>query len=214
MSYLSQPADYPELYHFEMVAHILAEELSQIQLSDDPLDVAETIEILSEEMESMPEVISRCREASETFGELDETLDRMYSLADRAIEIGAREPESLEILDDEFAGYAQIVARLAQSPDFEGPSLSLRSVTSAKVARQVLGYLSAARRDFSRRLEEQRRRIGSAMEEALELLGHILNGVDDISHETKLFLGDLVDRLSELGTALCVPKPPAPKWLN
>jgi hypothetical protein len=214
MSYMSQTAEYPDLYHFEMVAQILAEELSQIHLSDDPLDVAETIEILSEEMESMPEVISRCREASETFGELDGTLDRMYSLADRAVEVGAREPESLELLDDEFAGYAQIVARLAGSPDFEGPSLSLRSIASAKVARQVLGYLSAARRDFSRRLDEQRRRIGAAMEEAMELLGHILNGVDDISHETKLCLGDLVERLTELGAALIVPEKKERKWLN
>jgi hypothetical protein len=214
---MSQSATYGEfsdLYHFELVAKILADELSQIRLSEEPLDVAETIETLSEEMEAMPAVIFDCREAAETFGELDGTLDRMYSLADRAVEAGPREPGILSGLNEEFAGYAQIVARLAGSDDFEGPSLSLATVSEAKVARQVLGYLAAARTDFCRRLDEQRRRIGLAMEEAMELLTYILTEVEDLSYDTKMGLGELVERLTELGTFMTPWEKKSPRWLN
>ncbi|MDR1578673.1 MAG: hypothetical protein LBT86_10700 [Deltaproteobacteria bacterium] len=214
MSHLGVHAEFTDLYHFELVAKILADELSQIKLAADPLDVAETIETLTEEMENMPEVISDCRQASETFGELDQTLDRMYSLADRAVEIGVRDPGLLTVLNEEFSGYAQIVARLADSSNFEGPSLSLLSVPMAKVARQVLGYLSAARRNFCRRLAEQRRRINLAMEEAMELLRYILTEVEEISHETKLGLGDLLERVTELGASLETQKPKNTRWLN
>ncbi|MDR1607063.1 MAG: hypothetical protein LBT38_01445 [Deltaproteobacteria bacterium] len=206
--------EYQDLYHFELVAKILADELAQIKLAAEPLDVAETIETLTEEMENMPEVICDCREAAETFGELDQTLDRMYSLADRAVEAGAREPGLLTVLDGEFSGHAQIVARLADSVDFEGPSLSLRTVTQAKVARQVLGYLAAARRKFSKRLEEQRHRISSAMEEAMSLLDYILTEVEEISYETKMGLGELLERVTELGASFGTREKRAPLWLN
>jgi hypothetical protein len=214
MSYFSSFGEYSDLYRFELVAKILADELSQIRLSAEPLDVAETIESLTEEMGDMPEVISDCREASETFGELEGALDRMYSLADRAVEVGARQPEMLETLDAEFAGYAHIVARLAGSGDFESPSLSLRTTPQARVARQVLGYLAAARTDFCRRLTEQRRRIGTAMEEAMDLLSFILTEVDEISHETKMGLGELLERLTALGAMLEPTEKKVPKWLN
>ncbi|MDR2140733.1 MAG: hypothetical protein LBR11_02915 [Deltaproteobacteria bacterium] len=214
MSHLSEFSEFSDLYHFELVAKILADELAQIPLSSEPLDVAETIEILSEEMGNMPEVINDCREASETFGELDQTLDRMYSLADRAVEAGNREPGLLESLDEEFSGHAQIVARLASDNDFDGPSLSLRTIPQAKVARQVLGYLAAARHNFCRRLEEQRRRIGVAMEEAMDLLNYILTEVEDISYGTKTGLGELVERLKELGSSLEPREKKVSRWLN
>jgi hypothetical protein len=185
-----------------------------MKLASEPLDVAETIETLTEEMETMPEVISDCREATEVFGELEQTLDRMYSLADRAVEAGAREPGLLETLDQEFSGHAQIVARLAGTAEFDEPSLTLQTVPHARVARQILGYLAAARFKFSQRLNEQRRRINLAMDEALALLSHILTEVEDISFETKTGLGELVDRLNELGAVLEPPKPQKPRFLN
>jgi hypothetical protein len=185
-----------------------------MKLNAEPLDVAETIETLTEEMETMPVVISDCREATEAFGELEQTLDRMYSLADRAAEVGESQPQLLQLLDDEFSGHAQIVARLAGTANFDGPSLSLLTVPQAKVARQILSYLSAARYKFSQRLNEQRRRINSAMDEAMALLNFILTQVDDLSHDTKMGLGELVERLNELGMVLEPQEPKKPKWLN
>jgi hypothetical protein len=206
--------EYSDLYHYELVAKILADELSQMTLASEPLDVAETIESLSEEMVSMPAVINDCREAAEVFGELEQTLDRMYSLADRACETGGRDPGGLALLEAEFTGYSQIVARLAGQTGFGGPSLSLLSVPQARVARQVLGYLAAARYKFEQKLTEQRRRINCAMDEAVELLNYLLTEVEEISHETKTGLTELIDRLRELGAVLVCPAEIKPRWLN
>ncbi|MDR0549573.1 MAG: hypothetical protein LBI10_09245 [Deltaproteobacteria bacterium] len=212
---LVDAAEFSDLYHFELVAKILANELAQIQLAAEPLDVAETLETLSEEMEVMPEVIGDCRAAAETFGQLDTTLDRMYSLADRAVEVGTRDPKILGLLNEEFFGYAQIVARIAGSSDFEGPSLSLLTVAEAKVARRVLGYLAAARHEFNRRLDEQRRRISLAMEEAMDLISYILTEVEEISYSTKTGLAEILERLTELGATMAKPVETTPyKWLN
>jgi len=205
----------PDLNHYELVARILANELSSFSLTSEPLDVAETIETLSDEMETMPQIISDCRLAVEAFSELDRTLDRMYSLADRAVESGDSQPALLSGLDEEFRGYSHIIARLAGANDFDGPSLSLASKNEAIVSRQILACLGVARQTFLKRLNEQRRRINDAMDEALEMLGRILSEVEEISHETREGLTELVDRLNtmsrEIGLGANSEKP---LWLN
>ncbi|MDR2340053.1 MAG: hypothetical protein LBF40_07975 [Deltaproteobacteria bacterium] len=202
---------YHDLTHYESVARILAMELSSFELVADPLDVAETIEELTEEMEDMPHVISDCRMASEAFQELEGALDRMYSLADRAIEAGAGNPGLLDTLDRQFAGYAEIVARLAGADDFEGPILSLGTVEEARVTRIILGCLSEARHNFALRLEEQRRRINTAMDDALSLLLRLLETGEGISHDTKAGLRTLMEKLGTIDpttqAAIAVERP-------
>jgi hypothetical protein len=200
-----QSGVYHDLNHYEEVARIMAMELSSFELLADPLDVAETLEELTEEMEDMPEVISTCRLAAETFLELEGALDRMYSLADRAIEAGAENPELLNTLDKQFAGYAEIVARLAGADDFEGPILSLSTVEDARVTRIILGCLSESRHSFAVRLEEQRRNINLAMDDAMKLLQRILEEGNEISHDTRAGLTALLTKLKSLD-----PKVPAP----
>jgi methyl-accepting chemotaxis protein len=208
--------DCPDLSHYEMVAKIMADELSTMELAAEPLDVAETIETLGEEMGNMPGIISDCRQAVEAFDELDSTLDRMYALADRAVDLEEGDLSAREGLDEEFTGYAHIVARLAGADEFDGPSLSLLTRAEAVVARRILGCLAAARHDFSQRLREQRRRINSAMDEALEMLAAILADVDEISHNTREGLTALVAHLRALGGELGDPGAPGapPRWLN
>jgi hypothetical protein len=191
--------DCPDLSHFELVARIMANELSTMELGAEPLDVAETIETLGEEMGGMPEIIDDCRQAMEAFNELDGTLDRMYALADRAVECSEEDLGLRSGLDEEFSGYAHVVARLAGADDFDGPSLSLATRAEARVARQILGCLGAARQRFGQRLRDQRRRINGAMDEALEMLTRILSDVDEISHATREGLTSLVAHLHALG---------------
>ncbi|MDR0622071.1 MAG: hypothetical protein LBJ61_09375 [Deltaproteobacteria bacterium] len=188
----------PDLNHYEIVARIMANELSTLELASEPLDVAETIETLSEEMNQMPQIISDCRMAVEVFNELDVTLDRMYSLADRASESNEAD-EALRVgLDEEFSGYSHIVARMAGADDFDGPSLSLRTRGDALVARKILGCLSQARHDFSKRVFDQRRRIDGTMTEAIELLSRLLREVENITYQTRDGLTELVAHLQSL----------------
>ncbi|MDR2455028.1 MAG: hypothetical protein LBE49_00315 [Deltaproteobacteria bacterium] len=211
-------SDCPDLSHYEMVAKIMADELSTMELASEPLDVAETIETLGEEMGNMPGIISDCRLAVEAFNELDVTLDRMYALADRAVDSDEADQALRNGLDEEFAGHSHIVARLAGADEFDGPSLSLLTKGEARVARQILGCLAAARHDFSKRLREQRRRINSAMDEALEMLAAILADVEEISHATREGLTALVAHLRALGGEFdqhAERAPSAsPRWLN
>ncbi|MDR1110394.1 MAG: hypothetical protein LBP92_06805 [Deltaproteobacteria bacterium] len=207
-----------DLSHYEMVARIMANELATLELASEPLDVAETIETLGEEMGQMPQIILDCRLAVETFNELDTALDRMFSLADRAVE-SAEEDEALRLgLDEEFSGYSHIVARMAGADDFDGPSLSLATRIEARVARQILGCLARARHDFSMRIQDQRRRINSTMDEAVELLARILSEVDNISYPTRDGLTELVAHLRTLGGEFeenSRPKArPRPMYLN
>ncbi|MDR0356059.1 MAG: hypothetical protein LBJ64_10065 [Deltaproteobacteria bacterium] len=187
-----------DLNHYEMVAKILANELRTMELTSEPLDVAETIETLSEEMGQMPQIITDCRLAVEAFNELDVTLDRMYSLADRAAESSEIEEGLRLMLHEEFSGYTHIVARLAGADDFVGPSLSLLTRGDAKVALQILSCLGRARHDFSKRLQDQRLRINFTMDEALEMLTRILTEVENISYSTRDGLTELVAHLQTL----------------
>jgi hypothetical protein len=189
------PQTVNDLNHFETVAKVLARELGGFRLGSDPLDVAETLEQLTEEMEDMPRVISDCRRAIEAFGELEGALDRMYSLADRAAELADSDSRLLLTMDAEFSGYAHIVARLAGAGDFDGPCLSLVTSAEAKVTRTVLACLSAARHGFAAKLEEQRRHISSAMSEAVELLARILEDGEEISNETRSGLNGLMETI-------------------
>ncbi|MDR1041994.1 MAG: hypothetical protein LBR80_17870, partial [Deltaproteobacteria bacterium] len=140
-------------------------------------------------------VISDCRRAVEAFGELEGALDRMYSLADRAAELHDSDPALLLAMDEEFSGYAHIVARLAGAGDFDGPCLSLATSSEAKITRTVLACLTEARHGFAAKLEEQRRHIDCAMSEAMELLTRILEEGEAISNETRSGLSGLVDTL-------------------
>jgi hypothetical protein len=189
---------FEDLNHYETVARVLAKELSSFRLTSDPLDVAETLEQLTEEMETMPGVIKDCRLAAEAFGELESVLDRMYSLADRAVELKDSNPLLLSAMNEEFGGYSHIIARLAGADDFSGPCLSLLTSEEAKVTRVILSCLSAASQNLAYRLEEQRRHINSAMDDAINLLLRILDEGDGISYETRLGLSSILERLRDL----------------
>jgi hypothetical protein len=180
------------LRHYENIAQLLANKLPHLELESEPLDVAETLELLSDEMEDMPSIIQDCRQATSAFGDLEEFLDRMYSLADRAVAIGERDPSALALLDHEFSGYAHLIARLAGEDDFSGPTLSLGTVSEARVARVILGCLASGREKLSKRLEIQRRNINLAMDEALGLLRRILLKNMEISAETRETLTDIL----------------------
>ncbi|MDR3154861.1 MAG: hypothetical protein LBW85_11500, partial [Deltaproteobacteria bacterium] len=182
---MRDPETLNDLLHYETLARVMAQELAGFRLASDPLDVAETLEQLTEEMEDMPRVIGDCRRAVEAFGQLEGALDRMYALADRAAELDDSDPTLLLSMDEEFSGYAHIVARLAGSGDFDGPCLSLCTSSEARVSRTVLACLSKARHGFAAKLEEQRRHINSAMGEAMELLARMLEEGEEISYETR-----------------------------
>lgn len=187
-----------DLARYETVAKFLAAELSGFSLGAEPLDVAETIELLTEEMEDMPEVIADCRQAVEAFSELESVLDRMFSLADRAVELNDSDPRALAALDEEFAAYGHLIARLAGDSRFAGTVLSLATSAEAKVTRVILGYLAGARRDFREKLDDQRRRINCAMDEALVMLARILDEGEEISFAMREDLTDLLAKLAAL----------------
>ncbi|MDR1044009.1 MAG: hypothetical protein LBP33_02685 [Candidatus Adiutrix sp.] len=189
----------PDLSKYEKIARILAQELPGLSLMSEPLDVIDSLENLSDEMALMPEIIQDCRLATEAFDELDQTIGRMYSLADRAVELPENSARERFKLDEEFRGYSQIVARLAGADDFDGPALTLVSRPEALAARKILSYLNEARCGFTRKLSEQRRQINSAMDEALALLVKILNETEELSHSNRGRLQDIVDRLTILG---------------
>jgi hypothetical protein len=184
-----------DLHHYETVARVMARELAGFRLSSDPLDVAETLEQLTEEMEDMPRVIADCRRAAEAFGELEGCLDRMYALADRAVELDDSNPSVTLAMDEEFSSYAHLVARLAGADDFDGPCLSLVTSDEARVTRTILGCLSNARQGFAAKLDEQRRHINIAMADAMALLVRILEEGDEISRETRDGLSALMETL-------------------
>ncbi|MDL2260496.1 hypothetical protein LJB99_06465, partial [Deltaproteobacteria bacterium OttesenSCG-928-K17] len=155
-----------DLTKYESIAKILAQELPGLSLGAEPLDVIDSLEHLSDEMVFMPQIIQDCRLATEAFSELDQTIDRMYSLADRAAELDESKSGERSILDEEFRGYSHIVARLAGADNYDGPSLSLQSRPEAMAARTILAYLGDARKNFTQKLDAQRRQINSAMDEA------------------------------------------------
>ncbi|UQZ88479.1 hypothetical protein C4J81_04370 [Deltaproteobacteria bacterium Smac51] len=196
ISISSIDSTYHDLSHYEKIARILAHELPGLALMSEPLDVIDSLENLSEEMSHMPEVIQDCRLATEAFDQLDDTIGRMYALADRAVELGDDRERERSILDEEFRGYSHIVARLAGADDFDGPSLSLATKPEALAARKILAYLNDARRGFTRKLADQRRQINSAMDEALALLVRIVSDTEDLSHYNREKLQELLDRLA------------------
>jgi len=203
----------PELNSYEQIARLLARELPNLPLGSEPLEVADSLENLSEDMALMPEIIKDCRLATEAFDELDQAIGRMYALADRAAELPDIRLAERLVLDGEFKGYAHIVARLAGAGDFEGPALSLATRPEALAARRILGYLGEARTGFTRQLANQRRQINQAMDEAVALLVRLASAADDLSHQGRDRLRDLLDRLAGLGGT---PAPPAgpPPWLH
>ena len=189
----------PDLNKYEQVARILAQELPGLALMSEPLDVIDSLENLSDEMARMPEIIQDCRMATEAFDELDQVIGRMYALADRAVELPDDRDRDRLLLDEEFQGYSHIVARLAGADDFDGPSLSVATRPDALAARKILAYLNDARRNFTRKLADQRRQINSAMDEALSLLLRIVSETEDLSHQNRDRLRDILDRLAVLG---------------
>ena len=206
----------PELNDYERIARLLARELSSLPLGAEPLEVADSLESLSEDMALMPEIIKDCRLATEAFDELDQVIGHMYALADRAVELPDSRTRERRLLDEEFKGYSHIVARLAGAEDFDGPSLSLVTRPEALAARRILGYLGEARTGFTRKLANQRRHINQAMDEAMALLARLVNDSDDLSQEARGRLGDLLGRLTALGGGPALP-PAAPirgPWLH
>ena len=189
----------PDLNKYEQVARILAHELPGLALMSEPLDVIDSLENLSDEMARMPEIIHDCRLATEAFDELDQVIGRMYALADRAVELPDGRDQDRFLLDEEFKGYSHIVARLAGADDFDGPALSVATRPEALAARKILAYLNDARRNFTRKLADQRRQINNAMDEALSLLIKIVSETEDLSHYNRDRLQDILDRLAVLG---------------
>ena len=206
----------PDLSKYEKIARILAQELPSLSLMSEPLDVIDSLENLSDEMAVMPEIIQDCRLATEAFDELDQTIGRMYSLADRAVELPEDSRQERFKLDEEFRGYSHIVARLAGADDFDGPALSLASRPEALAARKILSYLNEARCGFTRKLSEQRRQINNAMDEALALLMKILTETEELSHANRGRLQNIVDRLTILGNLSPIEeqKPRSKTWLH
>lgn len=184
-----------DLSRYEEIARVLARELPGLSLMSEPLDVIDSLENLSDEMAYMPEVIQDCRLATEAFDDLDQTIGHMYALADRAVELPDGRDRDRRLLDEEFKGYAHIVARLAGADDYDGPTLSLATGPEALAARQVLGYLSEARSGFTRKLAEQRRHINGAMDEALSLLAKIVHETEELSRANRDILQNILDRL-------------------
>jgi hypothetical protein len=205
----------PELNDYERIARLLAQELPNLPLASEPLDVVDSLENLSEDMALMPEIIKDCRLATEAFDELDQVIGRMYALADRAVELPDSRALERSLLDGEFKGYAHIVARLARAEDFGGPSLSLATRPEALAARRILGYLGEARTGFTRQLADQRRHINQAMDEAVALLVRLVSATDDISHQGRDRLRDILDRLAALSeTPVPAPGPAPGPWLH
>ncbi|MDR1921351.1 MAG: hypothetical protein LBS31_06355 [Candidatus Adiutrix sp.] len=192
-------SSYADLSRHERIARVLASELPELALFSEPLDVINSLEKLSDEMARMPEIIQDCRLATEAFDRLDETIGRMYALADRAAELPDDQERERLILDEEFRGYSHIVARLAGADDFDGPSLSLASRPEALASRKILAYLNEARRGFTRKLADQRRQINEAMDEALEMLCKLVGETEDLSNANRDLLRDILDRLSLFG---------------
>jgi len=212
---MTRPAVCPELNNYEQIARLLARELPNLPLGSEPLDVVDSLENLSEDMALMPEIIQDCRLATEAFDELDQVIGHMYALADRAVELPENRTAERSLLDGEFKGYAHIVARLAGAEDFDGPSLSLATRPEALAARRILGYLGEARTGFTRQLANQRRQINQAMDEAVALLVHLVSATDDLSHQGRDRLRDLLDRLAALSAVPDLPAGPAPgPWLH
>ena len=205
----------PELSDYEQIARLLARELPALALNAEPLNVADSLENLSEEMARMPEMIQDCRQATEVFDELDQALGRMYALADRAAELPENQWSARRLLDEEFKGYSHIVARLASADDFDGPALTLAGRAEAQAARRILGYLSEARTGFTRRLARQRRQINSVMDEAVALLVRLVSEEDDLSSQSRDRLQDILDSLARLGGHAVRPLDSAPgPWLH
>jgi hypothetical protein len=205
----------PDLSDYEQIARLLAQELPKLPLVSEPLDVADSLENLSEDMALMPEIIKDCRLATEIFEELDQVIGHMYALADRAAELPENRQAERVVLDGEFKGYAHIVARLAWDDDFDVPSLSLATRSGAMAARRILGYLGEARTGFTRRLAEQRRHINQAMDEAVGLLVRLVSETEDLSHQGRDRLRELLDRLAaQAGRPAPLARPASGRWLH
>jgi hypothetical protein len=205
----------PELNNYEQIARLLAQELPKLPLGSEPLDVVDSLENLSEDMAFMPEIIKDCRLATEVFDELDQVIGHMYALADRAVDLPENRKAERLVLDGEFKGYAHIVARLAGAEDFDGPSLSLATRPEALAARRILGYLGEAREGFTRRLADQRRHINQAMDEAVGLLVRLVSETEELSHQGRGRLRELLDRLAaQTGLPEAPAGPASGPWLH
>ena len=190
--------DYPDLGRNEKIARFLAQELPSLSLNSEPLDVIESLENLSDEMSQMPEVIQDCRLATEAFSELNRVIGHMYALADRAVELPEDSREERGLLDEDFKGYSHIVARLSGADSYDGPSFSLASRPAALAARTILGYLNEARSGFTLKLAAQRRQINMAMTEALNLLAKIVYETEELSHQNRRRLEEILENLAGL----------------
>ncbi|MGL4209827.1 MAG: hypothetical protein ACRCTY_10625 [Candidatus Adiutrix sp.] len=207
--------NYSDLTQHEQVARILAAELPELALCSEPLDIINSLEKLSDEMSHMPEIIHDCLMATEAFDRLDETIGRMYALADRAVELPDDKEEERASLDEDFQGYSHIVARLAGDNNFDGPSLSLRTKAAAITARQILSYLNGARQNFTGKLAAQRRQINAAMDEAVEMLLNLAHGTHELSNNNRNHLNNILERLNSYSPTFSAFKAPSRgPWLH
>lgn len=188
----------PDLNKYERMARILAKELPSLHLLSEPLDVVDSLENLSDEMTRMPQVIVDCRLATEAFNELDQVIDRMFALADCAVELSEDNRDQRKQLDEEFKIYSQIVSRLAGADNYGGPSLNLSSRDEAVTARKVLSFINEARRGFTRKLDHQRRQINQAMDEVLNLLMRLVSDVEELSYYNREQLSEILDHLGAM----------------
>ena len=144
--------------------------LSEVRVSGLPTEIAESLAMARNEMETIPAVLEDLDKAKQTFFRLAETIDNLQELAAKAAALPDDDQTGRERLDIEFAAKAGIVAQLAGNMDYDGPELRLLSRPQAEAARMALRHLIPGKNIMADNLAAQEKNIEEAIRATLYFL--------------------------------------------
>ena len=187
---MRQIVDFERLYH---VSAILSAEIPTENLEELPDDIAETLSLIQAQMEAIPTALQDLEAAQTAFGELDRSMDRVLELSIEAAKLPEDDQTGREARESEFIQHARIIARVAGSPNYDRPKLTLTSRAKAEGSYRVLKNFLPIKESLAAQLKEQEWLIVESIRETMNFLETISDAYPDAA-----VLNDIPDLLQRV----------------
>ncbi|MDY6852434.1 MAG: hypothetical protein SV487_10240 [Thermodesulfobacteriota bacterium] len=184
----------PDLERLSLASSILGAGIPETEKDDVPVEVSEVLRQAGIQMRNMPACLKDLAEAKKEFTVLDQSIDRLLTLAGEAAELPEHDQAGRDTRQAEFVELARVVARLAGRRNYDRPDLSLKTRPQARAAGLTLKHLVPVKTDMEAKLKEQENHIAEAIEATLNFLEVIARSYPRVSSLS--FIPDLIERAS------------------
>lgn len=171
----------PDLERLSLACSILGAGIPETKGDDVPVEVSEVLKQARTQMQNTPACLKDLAAAKQEFVILDQSIDRLLTLAQEAAELPGHDQAGRDARQAEFVELARVVARLAGRHNYDQPDLSLKTRPQARAARRTLNHLVPVKRDLEARLAEQEAYIAEAVEGTLNFLEVIVQSYPQAS---------------------------------